>query len=102
MSLNKEEEQFIQRWSKNERRGKYFYIITFGLLWGNAVAIGSKLLSSYGKAGLWNLFATSEFLIKLLIFNIVGLGLYAFKWNSNYKRYKQLKSIQEESMAVQQ
>jgi len=102
MDLTNEEEKFIRSWAKQEQRGKYFYIISFGLLWGTAVAIGSKFLSDYGDAGFWASFTSPDFLIKLLIYNIIGVGIYTYHWHSKSKRYKQLKNIQDKSLAVQQ
>ncbi len=80
MTLNKEEERFVQRWSKHEKRGKYFYIIAFGLIWGTAVAVGSKIISSYGEQDFWTSFQSSGFLLKLLIYNIIGMGIYTYHW----------------------
>ncbi|WP_299704754.1 hypothetical protein [uncultured Pontibacter sp.] len=106
MQLNKAEIHFIRKWDKTKVRGQWRYILTRGLLWGVLVGIFSKLFQSWDKLKAWDTaaiadaYASSDFLIRLFIYSAIGLGLHAYHWNSNTKRYNQLKNIERRSQAM--
>ncbi|MCP2042376.1 hypothetical protein [Pontibacter sp. HSC-36F09] len=106
MHLNKEEKRFISRWARAKERGQWHYILTRGLLWGAMVSVFSYLFQSWDALKAWNTtvladgFSSSDFLVRLLIYSTIGLGIYAYHWNFNTKRYNQLKNIERHSQAV--
>lgn len=104
--LNKEETRFIGKWSKAKEGGQWRYIVTRGLLWGVLVSIFSYLFQSWDALTAWDTaaladgLASSDFLIRLFIYTSIGIGLHAYHWNSNTKRYNLLKNIERRSQAV--
>ncbi|WP_299984858.1 hypothetical protein [uncultured Pontibacter sp.] len=106
MQLNKEEVGFIGKWAKAKEGGQWRYIITRGLLWGVLVSILSNLLQSWDDLRAWDTsalahsFISSDFLIRLFIYSAVGMGLHAYYWNFNTKRYNQLKTLERRSQDV--
>lgn len=94
MQLNESEAKYLQKWRKTIERGRITYIITYGLLWGVFVAIFSHLLSFWGQENLLSSFLTTDFLIRLAVFALGGIGMYTLQWRSNYKKYNQLKAKQ--------
>ncbi|PVY43821.1 hypothetical protein [Pontibacter virosus] len=106
MHLNKEETKFISRWARTKERGQWHYYLTRGLLWGALVSIFSNLFQSWDAlkdgdtVALSDAFITSDFLVRLLIYSAIGVGLHAYHWNFNTKRYNQLKNIERRSQAT--
>ncbi|MBF8961633.1 hypothetical protein I0P70_00125 [Pontibacter sp. FD36] len=106
MQLNKEEVGFIGKWAKVKEGGQWRYIITRGLLWGVLVGIFSKLfqawdaLEAWDTAALAEAYTSSDFFIRLLIYSTIGLGIHAYHWNANTKRYNQLKNMERRSQTV--
>lgn len=106
MQLNKQETHFISKWAKAKERGQWRYILTRGLLWGVLVSIFSNLfqewdvLKAWDTAALSNSFTSSDFFVRLFIYSAIGIGLHAYHWNFNTKRYHQLKNMERRSQTV--
>src|SRR5690606_3044685 len=106
MHLNKEETRFSSRWARAKERGQWRYILTRGLLWGAMVSVFSYLFQSWDALKAWNTtvladgFSSSDFLVRLFIYSAIGIGIHAFHWNSNTKRYNELKNIERRSRAM--
>lgn len=106
MQLNKEEMGFINKWAKAKENGQWRYILTRGLLWGVWVGVFSKLFQAWDALKAWDTaalsdgFTSSDFLVRLFIYSAIGVGIHAYHWNANTKRYNQLKSIERRSQTV--
>ncbi|PKV66639.1 hypothetical protein [Pontibacter ramchanderi] len=106
MRLNKAETRFIGNWAKTKERGQWRYILTRGLLWGGLVGFLSKLfqvwdaLKAWDTGSLANTFASSDFVVRLLIYSVIGIGIHAYHWNTNTQRYNQLKNIERKTQAA--
>lgn len=106
MQLNKEETRFIGKWTKTKERGQWRYILTNGLLWGVLVSVFSYLFQSWDALKEWDTtaladgFKSSDFLVRLFIYSAIGIGLQAYHWNFNTKRYNQLKNLERRAEAV--
>jgi hypothetical protein len=106
MQLNKEETRFIGKWAKAKELGQWRYIITRGLLWGVLVSIFSKLFQSWDALKAWDTatlahaYTSSDFFIRFFIYSAIGIGIHAYHWNTNTKRYNQLKSIARRSQTM--
>ncbi|MBD1398307.1 hypothetical protein H9Q13_14140 [Pontibacter sp. JH31] len=105
MHLNKEETRFLGKWAKAKRRGQWHYILTRGLLWGMLLAIVSQLLKvwdvlkAWDTAALADAYTSSDFFVRFFIYSAIGLGIFAYHWNSNTKRYIKLKNLERRSQA---
>jgi hypothetical protein len=106
MQLNKEETKFMDRWARTKERGQWRYTLTRGLLWGMFVSVFSYLLKSWDAfkawdtAGLADGLTSSDFLLRLFVYSVIGAGIHAYHWNANTKRYNQLKNIERRSKAA--
>ncbi|WP_018476942.1 hypothetical protein [Pontibacter roseus] len=106
MQLNKEETKFIQKWESTSSRGRWHYILVRGLLWGMLVSGLSHLFKVWDDLKAWDAstltdsYASSAFLVRLIIFSALGFGLFAFEWYSKTERYNKLKKIERRSQAA--
>lgn len=105
-NLNKEEKKFIQSWAKKKARGQRHYTLTRGLIWGLVMAVLMPVIREVDKLSGWDaatvieIYTSSEFFVRLFIFSAIGLGIHAYHWNFNTKRYHQLKNIERRSQAM--
>ncbi|MBX0334784.1 hypothetical protein K3G39_16200 [Pontibacter sp. HSC-14F20] len=106
MQLNKEETRFLAKWAKVKEGGQWRHILTRGLLWGALVSLFSNLfqewdaLKAWDTAALTHSFISTNFLIRLFMYGAIGIGIHTFHWNSNTKRYNELKNIERRSRAM--
>jgi hypothetical protein len=104
--LNNYEKKFIRNWTKKKDRGQRHYILTRGLLWGLVMAVLMPVIRALDELSGWDAatvietYTTSEFFVRLFIFSAMGLGIHAYHWNLNTKRYHQLKNIERRSQAM--
>ncbi len=106
MPLNKEETKFITKWDQVKARGQWRYTLTRGLFWGLFVSVFSYLLQSWdaladrNTTALADGFVSSDFPVRLFIYTSVGIGIHAYHWNENTKRYNQLKNLKKKARAL--
>lgn len=106
MQLSEEETRFLSRWAKTRKRGQWRYIVTRGLLWGILVGIASHLfkawdmLKSWDTAALTDSFISTDFMVRFFIYSAIGLGIHAYHWNTNTKRYYQLKTAERRAKSA--
>jgi hypothetical protein len=106
MHLNKEETQFIGKWAKTKAGGQWRYMLTRGLLWGFVVGVISHLfkvwdmLKAWDTAALADSYTSSDFFVRLFIYSAIGLGIHAYHWNTNTKRYNQLRNLRRRSQTM--
>jgi hypothetical protein len=89
------DEKFCRSWEKKSAKGQLHYIVVYGILWGVLVATFSQLFKVWDDvwdtAALQEAFWSADFLIRLLVFTAIGLGIHTYHWRSNNQRYTDIK-----------
>lgn len=94
--MTNREQKFVHNWEKIRKKGVRDYSLKIGVTWGIFTAFISALFDITNKS-FAEIYFNREFLIRLLIFLIIGFFLfsrYMFKLNEN-KYFKLLKKLNE-------
>lgn len=84
------EEKFLNTWKKRQQKGKINFFIMVGFTWGIIVPVFIGLIDLFQNT-FYNVFFNKDFLIKLVVFILVGILIMGpIFWNSNNKRYQKL------------
>lgn len=106
MRLNKEETHFLTKWTKVKQAGQWRYMLMRGLLWGIVVGAISHLikvwdlLKAWDTAALADTYTSTDFFSRLFIYTAIGCGIHAYYWNTNTKRYNQLKKKERRAQSI--
>ncbi len=86
------DEAFVATWQSYRERGKAVYMAGYALIY-ILVTGAVSLIFRENDAPMKDIFLSNEFLLRLVIFALVGLILAHFKWKSKNKRYDEIKGL---------